>query len=251
MNNPTYWTLDFEYPRHEGDGIRGALGLPFTSIEHRGHRYPEQFTAHWKRGDGLTVDLTIQVDSEIGPRAVSMAIASCTGLVDPGDYRLPLPSMVKQVAKHVAWPVKHGSGSSSIAPPPGDRPGSKGVPMGAISRTKRADSDDRLRQVARLWREASEAREAERHENLIRKGGTAWTSGTYENRYDKESGERLPTGRPAGVVERIQNALEAEGVRLSRSRISHLVSNAQAEGYLGPLPATTKRGRRRGSPPSP
>ncbi|CAN5814488.1 hypothetical protein BH23ACT4_BH23ACT4_03690 [soil metagenome] len=142
MDNQLGWTLHSEWLStlrwmYESGKLKAAKG-----VAHRGHVYPAEFDVTWKRDDGLEVEISIRVDREEGPTAMSATIRGPAGI--HADYRQPIPSMTRQAAAQIAF-VRSGPGAIQ---PASDGP----IPMGTRA-TKRTDRS-RLENVANLYRQA-------------------------------------------------------------------------------------------------
>lgn len=131
----------------EGDPAPSAWFLAPRGevVQHRGRSYPASFRWTWTRDDGLQVGLDVRVDGEAGPVPVAVTIRAAEGITG-GDYRQPVPSMVRTAAAAYAVDVtEEAPGSYRVAPVSGP------VAVGRL--TGRTDRD-RLARIAEFYRRA-------------------------------------------------------------------------------------------------
>jgi hypothetical protein len=71
--------------------------MPTEVVRWKGLIYPAKFSWTWVRSDGLQVELDVRLDEVNGPVPTEVTIRSAEG-IRGGDFRLPIPSMVRRAA---------------------------------------------------------------------------------------------------------------------------------------------------------
>lgn len=155
---------------------------PFPkAIRHRGHVYPERFEVTWVRDDGLEVELDIKVLADRGPIPMAATVRAPQGI--GGEYRQPIPSMVRTAAAQIAY-VEPEPGTLTPAP-------ARLIPMGEP--TKRTD-DARLERVAGLYRRAMA--EGRKVTELIQENEHVGTATAYGLIAQARKAGKLPPSPP-------------------------------------------------------
>lgn len=140
-NKPRSWSLRTKFKMAVANGF----------VRHRDMIYPRLVTAIWRRGDGLTVTIEVEMSPQAGAGVRRFTVEPEDGAIRPADFRQPIPSMAKRAMESLAFePV--GQGNADFPPQHPERVMVEPVPV-------RRTDDDRLERIARLVKESEAAGE--------------------------------------------------------------------------------------------